>query len=67
MKTSIKNLFAAILTVAISASAPAFVNAHEAKQVTVVGEVKKFNKLNVPGNVSLSKNLNWFWITAVRA
>ena len=53
MKTSIKNLFAAILTVAISASAPAFVNAHEAKQVTVVGEVKKFNKLNVAGNVEV--------------
>ena len=53
MKTSIKNLFAAILTVAISASAPAFVNANEAKQVTVVGEVKKFNKLNVAGNVEV--------------
>lgn len=32
MKTAIKNLFAAILTVAISASAPAFVNAKEAKK-----------------------------------
>lgn len=53
MKTSIKNLFAAILTVAISASAPAFVNAKEAKKVTVVGEVKKFNKLNVAGNVEV--------------
>ncbi|MFN0256177.1 GIN domain-containing protein [Pedobacter ureilyticus] len=53
MKTSIKNLFAAILTVAISASAPAFVNAKETKKVTVVGEVKKFNKLNVAGNVEV--------------
>lgn len=53
MKTSIKNLFAAILTVAISAGAPAFVNAKETKKVTVVGEVKKFNKLNVAGNVEV--------------
>ncbi|MNJ99955.1 hypothetical protein D3C87_177360 [compost metagenome] len=53
MKTSIKNLFAAILTVAISASAPAFANASASKKVTVVGEVKKFNKLNVAGNVEV--------------
>ncbi|SOD19965.1 GIN domain-containing protein [Pedobacter xixiisoli] len=53
MKTSIKNLFAAILTVAISTSAPAFVNASATKKVTVVGEVKKFNKLNVAGNVEV--------------
>jgi len=53
MKTSIKNLFAAILTVAISTSAPAFVNAKEAKKVTVISEVKKFNKLNIAGNVEV--------------
>lgn len=53
MKTSIKNLFAALLTVAISASAPAFVNAKEAKKVTVISEVKKFNKLNISGNVEV--------------
>lgn len=53
MKTAIKNLFAAILTVAISASAPAFVNAKEAKKVTVLSTVKNFNKLNVSGNVEV--------------
>ena len=53
MNTSIKNLFAAILTVVISASAPAFVNAKEAKKVTVISEVKKFNKLNIAGNVEV--------------
>lgn len=53
MKTSIKNLFAAILTVAISASATSLVNATATKKVTVVGEVKKFNKLNVAGNVEV--------------
>lgn len=53
MKTSIKNLFAAILTVAISASATTFVNAKEAKKVTVVSEVKNFSKLNVSGNVEV--------------
>lgn len=53
MKTAIKNLFAAILTVAISASAPAFVNAKEAKKVTVLSAVKNFNKLNVSGNVEV--------------
>lgn len=53
MKTSIKNLFAAIFTIAISASAPAFVKANEIKNVTVLGEVKKFNKLNVAGNVEV--------------
>ncbi|WAC41801.1 GIN domain-containing protein [Pedobacter sp. SL55] len=53
MKTSIKNLFAAILTVAISASATSLVNATTTKKVTVVGEVKKFNKLNVAGNVEV--------------
>ncbi len=53
MKTAIKNLFAAILTVAISASAPAFVNAKEAKKVTVLSTVKSFNKLNVSGNVEV--------------
>lgn len=53
MKTAIKNLFAAILTVAISASATAFVNAKEAKKVTVLSTVKNFNKLNVSGNVEV--------------
>lgn len=53
MKTSIKNLFAAILTVAISLSATSLVNATATKKVTVVGEVKKFNKLNVAGNVEV--------------
>lgn len=53
MKTSIKNLFAAILTVAISTTAPAFANASATKKVTVVGEVKNFNKLNVSGNVEV--------------
>jgi hypothetical protein len=53
MKTAIKNLFAAILTVAISASAPAFANAKEAKKVTVLSTVKNFNKLNVSGNVEV--------------
>ncbi len=53
MKTSIKNLFAAILTIAISTSAPVLVNATSTKKVTVVGEIKKFNKLNVAGNVEV--------------
>lgn len=53
MKTSIKNLFAAVLTVAISVTAPAFANAKEAKKVTVLSEVKSFNKLNVAGNVEV--------------
>lgn len=53
MKTSIKNLFAAILTIAISASATSIVNATATKKITVVGEVKKFNKLNVAGNVEV--------------
>lgn len=53
MKTSIKNLFAAVLTVAISVTAPSFVNAKETKKVTVLSEVKSFNKLNVAGNVEV--------------
>jgi len=53
MKTAIKTLFAAILTVAISASAPAFANAKEAKKVTMLNTVKNFNKLNVAGNVEV--------------
>ncbi|MGV3547749.1 MAG: GIN domain-containing protein [Pedobacter sp.] len=53
MKTSIKNLFAAVLTVAISVTAPAFSNAKEAKKVTVLSEVKSFNKLNIAGNVEV--------------
>lgn len=53
MNTSIKNLFAAVLTVAISVTAPAFANAKEAKKVTVLSEVKSFNKLNVAGNVEV--------------
>lgn len=53
MKTAIKNLFAAMLTVVISASAPAFANAKEAKKVTVLSTVKNFNKLNVSGNVEV--------------
>ncbi|WP_113660879.1 GIN domain-containing protein [Pedobacter nanyangensis] len=53
MKTAIKNLFAAILTIAISASVPAFANAKEAKKVTVLNSVKSFNKLSVAGNVEV--------------
>ncbi|MDQ8005065.1 MAG: DUF2807 domain-containing protein [Pedobacter sp.] len=53
MKTSIKNLFAAVLTVAISVTAPSFVNAKETKKVTVLSEVKSFNKLNIAGNVEV--------------
>lgn len=53
MKTSIKNLFAAILTVAISATTPILANAKEMKKVTVLSEVKKFNKLNIAGNVEV--------------
>lgn len=53
MKTFIKNLFAAVLTVAISASTPAILNAKETQKVTVLSEVKTFNKLNVSGNVEV--------------
>lgn len=53
MNTSIKNLFAAILTVVISASTPTLVSATTAKKVTVLSEVKKFSKLNIAGNVEV--------------
>jgi len=53
MNTSIKNLFVAIFTLTISVSAPLFTNAKEAKKVTVLSEIRSFNKLNVAGNVEV--------------
>lgn len=53
MNTSIKYLFAALLTLAISAATPVLANATVAKKVTVLSQIKNFNKLNVAGNVEV--------------
>jgi hypothetical protein len=53
MKTSIKTLFAAILTLGLGITAPSFANSKENQQVTVLSQIKNFNKLNVAGNVEV--------------
>jgi hypothetical protein len=52
MKTSIKNLIAATLTLVVLTSASLTTKANESA-VTVLSDVKKVNKINVSGNVSL--------------
>ncbi len=52
MKTSIKNLIAATLTVVVLAGATLTTKAND-KAVTVLSDVKKVNKINVSGNVEL--------------
>lgn len=53
MKTSIKTLFAALITLSVSIAAPSFVSAKENQRVTILNQVKNFNKLNIAGNVEV--------------
>lgn len=53
MKTSIKTLFAAVLSLGLGITAPSFASAKENQKVTVLSQVKNFNKLNVAGNVEV--------------
>lgn len=52
MKTSIKNLIAATLTLVVLTSASLTTKAND-NAITVLSDVKKVNKINVSGNVSL--------------
>lgn len=52
MKTSIKNLIAAVLTLIVLTSS-AFVSKANDNTITVLSDVKKVNKINVAGNVEL--------------
>jgi len=53
MKTSIKTLFAALLTLGLGITAPSFANAKEIQKVTVLSQINNFSKLNVAGNVEV--------------
>jgi len=55
MKNSIKNLAVALTLTGVVLTASAFTSkaAENTQQVTVLGEVKKVNKINVSGNVEL--------------
>jgi hypothetical protein len=53
MNTAIKNLLKSILLLTITLSSPAILNAKETNKVTVLNQVRSFNKLNVAGNVEV--------------
>ncbi|WP_461789020.1 GIN domain-containing protein [Pedobacter sp.] len=53
MKTSIKTLFAALLTLGLGINGPSFANAKENQKVTVLSQINNFSKLNVAGNVEV--------------
>ncbi|RZK99744.1 MAG: hypothetical protein EOO89_30910, partial [Pedobacter sp.] len=53
MKTSIKNLIAASLTLVVLTSAAFTTKANDNNAITVLTAVKKVNKINVSGNVEL--------------
>lgn len=53
MKTSIQTLFAAAFSLVLGITTPSLANTKENQQVTVLNQVKNFNKLNVAGNVEV--------------